>query len=309
MHLHYGYNNLHIPDPVVTMGTFDGVHLGHSRLLEVLRKRAKESGGESVVITFYPHPRQVLGSDKNSLLLLTTPEEKISLLEKCGIDHLVIVEFDTGFSNKAACDFIEEILIREIRARKLIVGFNHHFGKRGSGDYTSVQECAAKHRLEIEMVEAVEAGSGFISSSAIRDALLSGNLEEANSFLGYPYLLSGVIVEGKKLGRILGYPTANINVTDANKLVPANGVYAVEIIVGQAIHKGVMSIGVNPTVNKELSQRTIEVNIFDFTGDIYGHVVKVIFRHRLRDEMTFANLPDLAAQIEVDKKRAAEILG
>jgi riboflavin kinase/FMN adenylyltransferase len=277
-------------------------------LLEILRRRAEERGGESVVITFYPHPRQVLNTGKDSLMLLTTPGEKISLLEKSGIDHLVIVEFNADFSNKAACDFIEEILVGKIHARKLIVGFNHQFGKSGSGDYTSVQQCAEKHNLEIEMVDAVAAGSRVVSSSAIREALLSGKLDEANGLLGYPYFIKGLIVEGKKLGRRIGYPTANINVTDSDKLVPANGVYAVEIIIGGSIHKGVMSVGVNPTVNKDSSSRTIEVNIFDFTDDIYGHEVNVIFRHRLRDEMTFENLSDLAAQIEIDKKKAAGLL-
>lgn len=308
MRIHYGYNDLKLLNPVVTLGIFDGVHRGHLLLLRKLKKRADDIKGESVVITFYPHPRKVLSTDRNSMMLLTTLQEKIELLEKCGIDHLVIVEFDRNFSNKEACDFIEEVLVGKVGAKQLIVGFNHQFGRRGEGDFNRVKQCAEGHNIKVEMVEAIVKGSVIVSSSAIRDALLTGRLEEANDMLGYNYFIEGKIVEGKKLGRKIGYPTANVSIDDKDKLIPGNGVYAAEIIIDDRKYRGVMSIGVNPTIDKNSLVRTIEVNIFRFRKEIYGSKVKVIFRFRLRDEITFNNLTELATQIEIDKKRAIELL-
>ena len=308
MHIHYGYNELKFFNPVVTMGTFDGVHRGHKLVINRLVERAKSINGESVVITFFPHPKQVLNAGKHSLKLLTTLHEKTDLLKKCGIDHLVIIEFDKGFSNKAACDFVEDILIGRIGAKELIIGFNHHFGKRREGNYDTIKRCAAKHNLLVSMVKAELTGITPVSSSSIRNALIAGNLEEANKMLGYNYYIEGKIVEGKKLGRQIGYPTANVSVNDNEKLIPGNGVYAVEVLLQKRVYKGVMSIGVNPTIDKNSSVRTIEVNIFRFRKEIYGLDVKVIFRFRLRDEMIFESLSDLASQIAIDKKRALELL-
>ena len=308
MRIHYGYDDLKLKNPVVTLGTFDGVHRGHLLLLTNLKKRAADINGESVVITFYPHPRKVLYSDSDSLMLLSTLQEKIELLGECGIDYLVIVEFDREFSNKEACDFIEEVLVNKINSRQLVVGFNNHFGRRGEGDFNTVKQCAERHNIKVEMVEAAESGSIIISSSVIREALLSGRLEEANDMLGYCYFIKGKIVEGKKLGRKIGYPTANVNPDDKDKLIPGNGVYAAEIIIDEKKYKGVMSIGVNPTIDRNSSVRTIEINIFRFRKEIYGREVKVIFRFRLRDEMAFNSLSELASQIEIDKMRAIELL-
>lgn len=308
MKIHQGYENLLIRNPVVTLGTFDGVHRGHTQVISCLRKRAESINGESVLITFYPHPRQVLSDKSMSPALLTTLNEKLYLLDRSGIDHTVIIEFDSEFSNKEACVFIEEVLAGKIGSRHLIMGFNHRFGRRGEGDFSAIQECAARNGIEIETVEALKGESDAISSSSIRDALLAGRLEEANEMLGYSYFIEGKIVEGKKIGRKIGYPTANVSLDDKDKLIPGNGVYAAEIIIDEKRYKGVMSIGVNPTIDRNSSVRTIEVNIFRFRKEIYGREVKVIFRFRLRDEMTFNSLSELASQIEIDKKRAIELL-
>jgi len=309
MKIHKGYDNLQLRNPVITMGTFDGVHRGHILLLKNLKGKAAEINGESIVITFYPHPRQVLNTDSSSLMLLTTLDEKIEILDKYGVDHLILIEFDRDLSNKEACEFIEEVLVKKINARQLIIGFNHHFGRGGEGDFNTVKQCAGKHNIEVEMVEAAETGSIPISSSAIRNSLLAGRLEEANNMLGYDYFIKGKIVQGRKLGRKIGYPTANVSLKDTNKLIPCNGVYAVEVLIGRKKYKGVMSIGVNPTIDKNSSVRTIEVNIFYFGKEIYGSEVKVIFRFRLRDEITFNSISELTTQIEIDKQRAMALLG
>jgi riboflavin kinase/FMN adenylyltransferase len=308
MKIHYGYENLQLRNPVITMGTFDGVHLGHRLVLERLKKRAEEAKGESVVITFYPHPRQVLGNSSITIPLLSTPNEKARLLEELGVDHLIIISFDHEFSNKEACSFVEEVLAGRIGARHLIVGFNHHFGRKGEGDFVSVRECAEKFNLTVEMIDPLISGTHIISSSVIRDALAGGMTSLANELLGYPYSLNGIIVEGKKLGRKIGFPTANIKPESTEKLIPMDGVYAVEVIIRNEMHKGVMSIGYNPTVEKEKKERTIEVNIFDFNNEIYDLPVTIVFRHRIRDEMKFESIDRLAEQIALDKKRAIELL-
>jgi riboflavin kinase/FMN adenylyltransferase len=309
MKIHNGYDNLQLRNPVVTMGTFDGVHLGHRLVLERLRKRAEETGGESVVITFYPHPRQVLGNSSIPILLLSTPHEKARLLEVLGVDHLIIISFDHDFSNKEACKFVEEVLAGKIGARHLIVGFNHHFGRKGEGDFVSVRECAEKFSMTVEMIEPLISGEHIVSSSGIREALTGGMTSLANELLGYSYSLDGTIIEGKKLGRKIGFPTANIRPDSSEKLIPRDGVYAVDVVIEKEMHKGVMSIGYNPTVELDRKDRAIEVNIFDFDNEVYGLPVRIVFRHRLRDEMRFESVDALAQQIAIDKKRAMDILG
>jgi riboflavin kinase/FMN adenylyltransferase len=309
MKIHNGYDNLKLRNPVVTMGTFDGVHIGHRLVMERLRKRAEEAGGESVVITFYPHPRQVLGGSNIPIPLLSTPGEKAGILEELGVDHLIVISFDHDFSNKEACQFVEEVLVGKIGARHLIVGFNHHFGRKGEGDFIAIRECGEKLNLTVEMIDPLISGDFIVSSSVIRDALNSGMMSLANDLLGYSYSLDGTIIGGKKLGRTIGFPTANIKPENGEKLIPRDGVYAVEVIIKSEKHKGVMSIGFNPTVENDKKERTLEVNIFDFDADVYGLPVTVIFRNRLRDEMKFESLGSLAEQIALDKKRALGFLG
>lgn len=308
MVIHNGYENLHLRNPVVTLGIFDGVHRGHLVVINGLVKRARESDGESVIITFDPHPKKVLSDGNEELTFLTTLEEKIYLLEKTGADHLIIIHFDRDFSNREACEFVGDVLIKKIGTKHLIVGFNHHFGRKGEGDFNSIKKCAESFDLNVEQIRALNSGCGTISSSSIRYALLDGRLEEANTLLGYDYFLNGTIVGGKKLGRKIGYPTANIKPDHQDKLIPRNGVYAIELYLEGKKHKGMMSIGLNPTVNKGSEPRTIEANIFDFDRNIYGAKIRVIFRFRLRDELRFDSLSDLASQIELDRKKTIMLL-
>jgi riboflavin kinase / FMN adenylyltransferase len=308
MIIHKDFQNLKLANPVVTLGVFDGVHRGHRALLEHLVSRAKEIGGEAVVITFSPHPRIVLEQDKNSLSFLTTMEEKMLHLKNANVDHLVIIKFDKKFSKIPACNFVKDVMIEKIGAKHLIIGFNHHFGKSGEGDFNTIKGCAKSLNFKIEQVQGLHIEEGAISSSIIREALLNGKLEEANRWLGYAYSISGIIVEGRKIGRSLGFPTANIVPDSEFKLIPANGVYAVDVILDAVRHSGILSIGSNPTVNNDPSNRSIEVNILNFDKNIYGKGISVIFRYRLRDEIKFDNTGQLSDQMKIDRQQATRLL-
>jgi riboflavin kinase/FMN adenylyltransferase len=308
MIIHQGYRNLNFVNPVVTMGIFDGVHLGHRFLLDCLVSRAGEVSGEAVVITFQPHPRLVLGGDTEGLSFLSTMEEKKLFLEKNGIDHLVVIRFTRSFSRIKAYDFVEKILVGEIGTRYLIIGHDHHFGHQGEGDYNTIENCAVSSGFMVEQVEGFKTSEGTISSSMIREALLQGKIEEANKWLGYSYSLPGEVVAGKKIGRKIGYPTANIKPVDKFKLIPGNGVYAVEAQIDNRNWLGMLSIGKNPTVNKTSAERSIEVNIFNFSDNIYDKKIKIMFRYRLRDEKKFNSTAELARQMEKDRERAIRML-
>ena len=302
MIIHEGYENLELVKPVVTLGVFDGVHKGHQTLIERLILRAHENKGESVVITFMPHPRLVLDKNHDNLSFLTTLEEKKILLGNAGIDHLIIVEFTKKFSKLSACDFIKKVLVAKIATKNLIIGFNHHFGRRGEGDFNTIVRCAESLDFEVEQVMGFQMEEGAISSSLIREALLSGRIDNAKKWLGYSYSITGTIVSGRKIGREIGYPTANIKPDDKYKLIPANGVYAVEVIIDDVKFPGMLSIGSNPTVNSDGSVRSIEVHILDFDGDIYGRSITVRFVKWLRDEKKFRSKEQLAEQMKLDRK-------
>jgi riboflavin kinase/FMN adenylyltransferase len=284
------------------------VHRGHLVVINGLVNLAKKTKGDSVIITFDPHPKKVLSNNNERLTFLNSLEEKIFLLEKTGTDHLVIIPFNRELSNREACEFVGEVLIKKIGTKHLIVGFNHHFGHKGEGDFNAIKKCAETFDLNVEQIRALNSESGIISSSSIRNALINGKLEEANNLLGYDYFMNGTIVAGRALGRKIGYPTANIKPDFPDKLIPKDGVYAIEIYIEGEKHKGMMSIGLNPTVNRGSDPRTIEANIFDFDRDIYGAKIRVIFRFRLRDELKFESLTALADQIELDKKNAMRLL-
>jgi riboflavin kinase/FMN adenylyltransferase len=308
MIIHQGYTNLNILNPVVTLGIFDGVHLGHRALISRLVSKARSVTGESVIITFHPHPRLVLSENKSNLAFLTSLEEKISLLEKEGVGRLIIIPFDHNLSDKEACEFIEEVLVKKIRTKYLIAGYNHHFGRKGNSDFESIQQCAESFGIVVEQVPALITGEGVVSSSIIREALLKGELDEANSLLGYDYFLNGTVVEGKHLGKKIGFPTANIKTDYKNKLMPKAGVYAVEVIISGMKYKGMLSIGSNPTVNDDPYYQTIEVNIFDFENKIYKSKICVVFRRRIRDEFMFDSIALLVEQLHLDKKIALWLL-
>jgi riboflavin kinase/FMN adenylyltransferase len=307
MVIHYGYEDIVIVTPVVTLGIFDGVHRGHKVLIDCLINRAKETGGESVVITFSPHPRLILEKDHYNLTFLTTFIEKRDLLAKAGIDHLVVLDFSKQFSRMPACVFIKDILAGRIGAKYLIVGYDHHFGRDGEGDFETIKQCSGLHDFRLEKVEGLRSEDRAISSTSIRDALLNGRLDEANSMLGYNYSLTGEIVGGKKIGRSIGFPTANIR-TEPHKLIPSNGVYAVEVISEYGNYPGMLSIGTNPTINRENEIRSIEVNILNFDREIYGNSITVIFRKRLRDEIQFDNTDQLAQQMMQDREDTLKLL-
>jgi riboflavin kinase/FMN adenylyltransferase len=308
MIIHEGYENLNLKTPFVTLGIFDGVHLGHRFLLDNLVLRAKEEKGESVVITFSPHPRLVLDQNLDDLSFLTTMNEKIVLLENSKIDHLIIIEFTKKFSRIKACDFIKKVLVEKIGTKHLLIGYNHHFGKGGEGDVNTVKQCAESLDFQVEQVQGFYTGEATISSSAIREALVNGRLDEANRWLGYSYSVSGTIIEGRKIGRSIGFPTANIKPDFQYKLIPANGVYAVEVKLDGLIYQGMLNIGTNPTVNEDPEKRSIEVHILNFNKDIYRKTISVIFRKRLRNEIKFDNIDQLTEQMKLDKQQTLQLL-
>jgi riboflavin kinase/FMN adenylyltransferase len=308
MEIHEGYENLSLIAPVATLGIFDGVHRGHMALLECLVSSAREDKGESVVITFSPHPRMVLDRDNSNLSFLTTMEEKIVLLERANIDHLVIIEFNDLFSRIPACDFIKDILIEKIGTRHLIIGYDHHFGRKGEGDFNTINRCSGEFGFRVEQVQGYQTEEGAISSSLIREALLKGRIDEANRWLGYPYSVAGTIIKGRRIGRTIGFPTANIEPDSEHKLIPQNGVYAVDVKLGDNIFKGMLNIGSNPTVNKDKKLRSIEVYILNFDNDIYGKKISVIFRKRLRDEKKYDNLKQLTEQMKKDLLETKRLL-
>lgn len=308
MIIHDGCEDLNLVNPVVTLGIFDGVHRGHRTLLSDLVSKAREAKGESVVITFSPHPRLVLEKDNANLLFLTTMNEKKVLLDNEGIDHLIVLDFTKEFSRMHACDFVKEILVNKIGTKHLLVGFNHHFGSRGEGDFNTIIQCSKSFDFRVEQVQGFQTEEGAISSSLIRKALSEGRLDAANNMLGYPYSINGEVVSGKRIGRSIGFPTANINPDDKHKLIPANGVYAVDVQINGGEYQGMLSIGTNPTVNDDSAARSIEVNIINFEKDIYGENITVRLRKWLRDEKKFKDITELSKQMEIDKQDTIRLL-
>jgi riboflavin kinase / FMN adenylyltransferase len=307
MIIHEGYERLNLVTPVVTLGVFDGVHRGHKALLDCLVMRARESNGEAVVVTFSPHPRLVLDTTSGNLSFLTTMSEKKKHLEDAKVDHLVIIEFNKEFSKINACDFIREVLYEKIGTRHLLIGFNHRFGTGAEGDYKTLRKCAENLHFRVEEVKGYQTEDGAVSSSLIREALSGGKLEEANRWLGYRYSITGTVIEGRKIGRAIGFPTANIEPDFEYKLIPANGVYAVEALINGISYPGMLSIGVNPTINAD-NKRSIEVHILNFDMDIYRKPITVIFHKRLRDEIKFENKKDLSSQMMLDKEQVVQLL-
>lgn len=294
-----------VSNPVVTTGTFDGVHLGHQRIIQRLKEVAQKEGGETVLLTFHPHPRLVLFPG-TPLSLLTTQEEKAMLLERAGIDHLIVYPFTREFSQLSSNEFIRNILVERIGTKKLVIGYDHHFGHNREGSFEHLKEFGPVYGFTVEEIPAQDVDNVNVSSTRIRNALNSGNIAVANTYLGYQYFLSGTVVKGKQLGRTLGYPTANIQVQDPHKLVPADGIYAVKVGYGNNILKGMLSIGMNPTVNGQ--SRTIEVNIFNFDKDIYGETITIWFHSRIREEVKFESLEAMVKQIDNDKEVSLRLL-
>lgn len=295
-----------LSNAVVTSGTFDGVHLGHQKILSRLREAAQASGGETVVITFWPHPRMVVSNDSQNLRLLSTIDEKIELLRQNGVQHLVVVPFTREFSELTSDEFIQQILIDTIGTKKLVIGYDHHFGKNREGSFEYLQKNAHRFGFEIEEIPRQEIDHLTVSSTKIRQSLVEGNTSVANELLGRIYTFTGVIVKGRQLGRTIGYPTANVQVLESYKLIPADGVYAVRVHVRGQWLKGVMSIGFRPTVNG--IGRTQEVYIFDFQENIYGEKMTVENVAFIRPELKFDGLEALKKAIDDDCTAALALL-
>ncbi|MEY4461560.1 MAG: hypothetical protein RLY98_100 [Bacteroidota bacterium] len=283
---------------IVTIGTFDGVHLGHAAILKKLTQNTQNETFESTVLTFFPHPRMVL-QGKSDLKLLNTINEKIELLEKIGIDNLIIHPFDEKFAELNADAFVSKILVDHLRVQKIIIGYDHRFGKNRTANINDLISFGAQYGFEVEQISAQEIDEISISSTKIRTALEEGDIQLANEYLGYSYFLSGTVVKGKQLGRTIGFPTANISLEEDYKLVPQNGVYIVQAEIDSKTIYGMMNIGFNPTVQGK--QKTIEVHLFDFETDIYNRKIQVGILQRIRSEKKFESIELLTKQLEEDR--------
>ena len=308
MKVHTSLQNIQFKSPVITIGIFDGVHSGHREIINEVKNIANEEETESVLITFWPHPKMVLNNSGIDLKFLTTLEEKEVLLRKCNIDHLVVLPFNLELSQQSACEFIEKTLVNRLNVKYLIVGFNHQFGKDRKGNYETIKACAEKFNFNTLQLLPKLIDGEKVSSTLIREALWSGQIKRANRFLGYEYFVNGTIVGGKRIGRQIGFPTANIIPKESHKLIPMDGVYAVRLMISNLCYNGMLNIGIRPTLNSEKVSKTIEVNIFDFSQDIYGQDVTLIFIDRIRDEIKFENIDFLVNQLKKDRKSALAIL-
>lgn len=291
---------------VITIGTFDGVHLGHQRLIERIKFLSQSIGGESIIITFHPHPRMVIHPEDKSLRLLNTVDEKITLLEKYGVDNVVVVPFSRDFSEQSAESYISSFLVRNFQPRYIVIGFNHRFGKDRTGDYLLMEKMKKNFGYEMEEINKETLDDIDISSTRIREALLMGDVKLAGELLGHSYSLSGTVVKGLQNGRKLGFPTANLMIHDDYKLIPRRGIYAVHAIQQGVKHGGMLSIGYNPTFGGK--EQTIEVNILDFNRDIYGEALTVEPVEYIREEKKFDSLDELIWEMKKDEVTARRIL-
>jgi riboflavin kinase/FMN adenylyltransferase len=308
MQIHRDPQAFRTNNPVVTIGIFDGVHRGHDFILRSLCQAALQRKGSSVLVTLWPHPREVLNNNGSPFRLLNTLEEKISLLGKYSIDHLVLLRFTSEFSRLSSEDFVKQVLVERIGISHLLVGYNHRFGKDREGNYNKLAAYADKYSFSIEKLPYLGDSSIKISSSGIRDLLMQGNIVQANSLLGYRYFITGKVTGGNNVGRMIGFPTANIKISDELKLIPSDGVYAVRVSWDNRNMQGMMNIGIKPTVNDNPDKKTMEVNIFDFKDDIYDKTIRIEFAGRLRDEMKFENIGALEQQLRIDRDHALQVL-
>jgi riboflavin kinase / FMN adenylyltransferase len=296
-----------ISNPVATIGIFDGVHIAHRVIIEKLKSIAKNVSGESVIVTLWPHPRIILKGKSESVKLINTLDEKIDLLEMAGVDNLIIMPFDRNFASTDFDVFVKEILFEKLNIRHLVVGYNHQFGKNREGNFLKLKELSSQMGFSIEQLEPVILGDERVSSSNIRKLLSDGMIERANELLGYTFYLTGKVVEGKRLGTKIGFPTANIFVSDIDKIIPANGVYAVRLKADGIWYEAMMNIGFRPTVEDQQKTIVLEANLLNFSGDLYNKEVQITFIKKLRDEQKFNSLEELRQQILKDKDATIRI--
>ena len=296
-----------IKNAVVTIGTFDGVHLGHQAIFKEMRRLAQEIGGETVVVTFHPHPRQVLSIGTERLRFICSQEEKLKKIEEFGIDNVLIIPFTKEFASTPSEDFIKNYIIDSIHPSIIVVGYDHHFGKNRMGDYEMLTQLGKQYNFSTVQVEAQDVNEVAVSSTKIRNFLWAGNVKAANELLGYPYSVTGTVVEGNKIGRTIGFPTANLDIPNEYMMINNPGVYACQTIIDGKPYNAMANTGLRPTVEDRTDgDFIIEVNIFDFNGDLYGKTLKVWFLDRIRDEEKFKGLEALKAQLEQDRKKVKE---
>ncbi len=291
---------------VVTIGTFDGVHLGHRKIISRIKELAQNSNGETVLLTFFPHPRMILHPEDDSLKMINTIDEKAELLEQLGVDHLIITPFSRDFSNQSAESYIRDVLVDKIGTKKIVIGYDHRFGKDRQGGLDDLLRLGPVYGFEVLEIPEQDINEVAISSTRIRTALLNGEIEHANTFLGYPFFITGSVVRGDQIGRQLGYPTANIVIEEKYKLIPSDGIFAVKVKTGGEQFKGMAYIGSRPTVNG--LTRNIEVNIFDFNREIYNTRIQMDFYNYVRGDVKFSSLDELKIQLAADKQNVEALM-
>jgi riboflavin kinase/FMN adenylyltransferase len=295
-----------VENAVVTIGTFDGVHLGHRKIISRIKEMAAASGGETVVLTFFPHPRMILHPEDESIKLINTINEKAVLLEQLGIDHLIITPFSRDFSNQSAEEYICDVLVNKIGTKIICIGYDHRFGKDRRGGLPELQIHASIYNFEVVEIPEQDIHDVAVSSTRIREALLKGDIDLANEFLGYPFFITGRVVRGDQIGRQIGFPTANLAVEEKYKLIPSDGIFAAKVYVGDQSYTGMAYIGSRPTISG--MTRNIEVNIFDFNADIYGQTIKMEFHHFIRNDVKFVSLEELTRQLAIDKESTLALM-
>ena len=306
MKIYQSYQDFkHEKPSVVTIGTFDGVHIGHQEIIKNLVEKAEATQNESVILTFFPHPRMVL-QKSSSIKLLNTLDEKVELLRKSGLNNLIIEPFTKEFSRLTALEFARDVLVNRLKTKTLVIGYDHHFGRNREGNFEQLREYGITYNFNVEEIPAQDVENIAVSSTKIRNALEAGDIDIANAYLGYKYMLSGEVVPGKALGRQYSYPTINIDIAEDYKLIPKSGVYIVDTVIESQHFYGIMNIGKRPTLNGR--RKTIEVHLLDFDENLYGEQIRVQLLKRLRDEQKFASVEHLFAQIKKDEQRARELI-
>ena len=312
-----------VENAVVTIGTFDGVHIGHQKILVHLKEAAQKVNGETILLTFFPHPRLIINPDDDSLRLINDIEEKVSQLSKVGIDHLIIIPFSRDFSNQTPEEYISNVLVGKLGTKKIVIGYDHHFGKDRKGTLGDLEQFASIFDYSVDEIPEQDINDIAVSSTRVREALIKGDIKTANLYLGYPFELTGTVIRGDQIGRTIGFPTANLQVHEPHKLIPAYGIYAVEVYIynhiqnittGEykeenpiSIAKGMGYIGTRPTVDG--MNRAIEISLFDFDQDIYGKTLRVKFLHFIRHDERFDSLEEMKAQIKADEIEIRSLIG
>jgi riboflavin kinase/FMN adenylyltransferase len=295
-----------VKNAVVTIGTYDGVHLGHRKIISRINELADEINGETVILTFFPHPRMILHPEDEALKMINTIKEKAELLEQLGVDHLIITPFSRDFSNLNPDEYIREVLVNQIGTKRIVIGYDHRFGKDRQGGLADLQRLSDAYGFEIFEIPEQDINDVAVSSTRIRNALLKSDIDLANSFLGYPFFITGKVIRGDQIGRQIGYPTANIMIEEGYKLIPDDGIFAVKVLLDGKEYQGMAYIGRRPTVNG--MTRNIEVNIFDFNKEIYNQTIRLNFIHYVRGDVKFNSLEELTVQLGKDKQDVLALL-